>query len=227
MIILWILLAIVAVIALVVMFILFVKINIAFDVKYINKESSAKLRIYVINPSIGISYDLLEPDEEYNDTQEEEKDNTTDEDISDLDQLLDLFSDEERTFVEALKYLKYRVRKFLRYKAAHFRCRDKIRDKFTFKELDIYVRYGNGDASDTAVSVGVLWGVIYNVIGFISHTAVINKHKENVEADFNSNMLDIRVKGILSTRIVNIIYAEKLIKKQYKKINSKKVPIEE
>lgn len=227
MIILWILLAIVAVIALVVMFILFVKINIAFDVKYINKEAFAKLRIYVINPSIGISYDLLEVDEEYNDTQKEEKDSAIDEDLSEVDQLLDLFSDEDRTFIEAIKHLKYRVRKFLRYKAAHFRCRDKIRDKFNFKELDIYVRYGNGDASETAVNVGLLWGLIYNIIGFISHTAKITQHKENVEPDFNSGVLDVRVKGILATRIVNIIYAEKLIKKQYKIINSKKVPIEE
>lgn len=73
------------------------------------------------------------------------------------------------------------------------------------KELTVNLTVGTGDAATTAVSVGVLWGIVYNFIGALGLFLYIDNPNVSVNPDYSESKFKSKVQCIISTRIVYII----------------------
>ena len=79
-------------------------------------------------------------------------------------------------------------------------------DKYlNVKELTVNLTVGTGDAATTAVSVGVLWGIVYNFIGALGLFLYIDNPNVSVNPDYSESKFKSKVQCIISTRIVYII----------------------
>lgn len=210
------------IIALIILCILFMGINISFMTEYKGKKFQYKIRVYILNSIFG-------KDIKFN-TKEEQMQDDTDKEVTEdasEDNVEDSSSGEDtdkadKSIKELISRLKATFRKYLCYKDAFFLTRNKIRKKFVLKNLNISIDYGDGDAHTTAVATGTMWGFIYNILSFITGTATVKKHRENVNPKFNQKLFALRLDGILRVRLVHIIYAWILFRSNYKKILQKR-----
>lgn len=77
----------------------------------------------------------------------------------------------------------------------------------TIKETDVFVKFDCDDPMNTGINVGIINGVVYNILGFIDRTVSINKMKVNIIPLFeNRNYFDISVNGIVKIKNVHIMY---------------------
>ena len=73
------------------------------------------------------------------------------------------------------------------------------------KKLTVHITAGTGDAATTAVSVGVLWGIVYNFIGALGLFLYIDNPDVSITPDYNESKFKSNLQCIISTRIVYII----------------------
>ena len=193
------------ILAFLILFILLVRINVSFIAEYKDKKFDFKLRVYILNTLFGKDIKFSKSVSQTEDTAEENDSSKED-------------NDQKKTLGEFVSDIKKSIKKFIIYKDAFFMTRNKIRKKFVFKSLNLSIDYGDGDAHTTAVSVGGMWGFIYNVLGFITKTATVKKHTESVNPMFNQKVFAFKTEGIFAVRTVHIIYALILFKSNYRKI---------
>ena len=72
-------------------------------------------------------------------------------------------------------------------------------------EITVKIDFGTGDAPSTAVLVGVLWGIIYGVIGKITSICKIKNHNVTINPNFNYTVFSFEGKCIIKTSLVYII----------------------
>lgn len=94
---------------------------------------------------------------------------------------------------------------FVKLKFTHLLCRDFIRKRVRIENLCVKVDFGLSDAAKTGIATGAVWGILYNIFGFVTRFFYVENHKFDVNADYNKEKFELDVDGILSFRIVNII----------------------
>ena len=202
---------VISLIALVLMFILFCGINVSFFVKYADKQFDFGLRVYVLNRIFGKDIKLPKKEDNSTDKPECEDENPEGEDLSSTENAGD------KTIKDFVSDLKHTFRKYLDYKDAFMMTAKKMRRKFVFKKLYLTVNYGDGDACSTAVASGSMWGLIYNILGFITNISTVRNHRETVIPEYNKKVFCINAEGIFTLRLVHIICGFILYKINYKK----------
>ena len=73
-------------------------------------------------------------------------------------------------------------------------------------KLTVQISSGTGEAASTAVSIGILWGSVYSVIGLIGQIITMEAPVININPDYEKASFKAYAKCIISTRIVYIIF---------------------
>ncbi|WP_418921794.1 DUF2953 domain-containing protein [Clostridium aestuarii] len=85
--------------------------------------------------------------------------------------------------------------------------------------LNIDLIYGFNDAAITGITYGLLWELNRNLYNFLSIYFKNKKFKVNIKPNFNQSILEAKIKGIIFTNLVKIIYNKFFIFNHYKKRN--------
>lgn len=90
----------------------------------------------------------------------------------------------------------------------------------TVRYLSLKVKVGTGDAATTAVSVGIVWASVYNLLGIVSRLVDIDDHKVESTPDYNEQIFLVDGNCIIKTKLFMLfIYA--YLKKNFEKIISR------
>ena len=84
---------------------------------------------------------------------------------------------------------------FYKYTKKKIKC-----ESFCFR-----MNYGLGDAALTGISTGMLWGVIYSLLGVLDRYFEFIKMDVNINPDFNDIKLQLEFDCIFKIKIVHII----------------------
>ena len=77
----------------------------------------------------------------------------------------------------------------------------------TVKNTDINIKFDFEDPMDTGIYVGVINGIVYNIIGILDRTISVEKMKIDIVPLFeNRDYFDISVNGIVRIKNVHIMY---------------------
>lgn len=95
-----------------------------------------------------------------------------------------------------------------------------VRKRISLYSFSIDIRFGTADAASTAVTTGLMWSLIYNLLGLIDKIMYVDNPKVNITPVFNEATFSTRAEGIIKTRLAHIIataivFAYKFLK--YKK----------
>ena len=78
--------------------------------------------------------------------------------------------------------------------------------KYTsIKNFSLKLLIGTGDAATTAVSVGLSWAAIYNLLGIVGRIVYIDNHSVEISPDYSGQVFSAEGKCIIKSRIVYII----------------------
>ncbi len=78
--------------------------------------------------------------------------------------------------------------------------------KYTsIKNFSLKLSIGTGDAATTAVSVGIGWAAIYNLLGIVGRIVYIDNHSVEISPDYSNQVFCAEGKCIIKSRIVYII----------------------
>ena len=78
--------------------------------------------------------------------------------------------------------------------------------KYTsIKDFSLRLSIGTGDAATTAVSVGIGWAAIYNLLGIVGRIVYIDNHSVEITPDYSKQVFSADGKCIIKSRIVYII----------------------
>lgn len=80
-----------------------------------------------------------------------------------------------------------------------------IRRRIVLKETEVFVKFGLGDAAATGTAVGAAWGTLYGILALLGQICTVKNHSFDVVPVYNNVGFCIRVKGIISFRLINII----------------------
>lgn len=93
-----------------------------------------------------------------------------------------------------------------------------LKGRVSMSKIDIYIKYGTGDACTTGMAYGAIWTLISNVYGFLCRHFFITFPDVKIDAQFDgSPMFEARCYGIIKLRFVHIIIAALRSYKSYKK----------
>ncbi len=82
----------------------------------------------------------------------------------------------------------------------------KLLGKYTsIKNFSLKLSIGTGDAASTAVSVGLSWAAIYNLLGIVGRIVSIDNHSVEISPDYSRHVFSSEGKCIIKSRIVYII----------------------
>lgn len=110
--------------------------------------------------------------------------------------------EKEKRFTEETATLSQRITGF----TDKFNAAARLTKRFLRVEsFAVQITVGTGGAPSTAVSVGVLWAAVYNVIGLLSGALYLSDPKVEITPDYNNAVFKPYAKCIISTRIVYII----------------------
>jgi hypothetical protein len=113
---------------------------------------------------------------------------------------------EEKVNSYNAKKLKFELKRFMpkNLKKAIFRLKkNKIKPRL---KMSIVINYGFDDAAVTGISYGILHSFSYIFYNFVSVIFKIKNYNFEVNPYFNTPMLNLRITGIISSNLVQIIY---------------------
>lgn len=73
------------------------------------------------------------------------------------------------------------------------------------KNFTLRLRIGTGDAATTAVSVGLIWAAIYNLLGIVGRIVYIDNHSVEITPDYTGQVYFAEGKCIIKSRVAYII----------------------
>lgn len=80
-----------------------------------------------------------------------------------------------------------------------------VKRKIHITSFDLSVTFGLGDAAETGVVTGALWGGIYGVFGFVDSLFTVHSHEFKVVPVFEDECLEVEFYAAAKTRVINII----------------------
>lgn len=80
-----------------------------------------------------------------------------------------------------------------------------VKRKIHITTLDLSVTFGLGDAAETGIMTGVLWGGIYGVFGFLDSLFTVHSHNFKVNPVFEDEGLEVDFRLIAQARVINIL----------------------
>lgn len=104
----------------------------------------------------------------------------------------------------AEKLAKFRVN-IARGKYTYLLSKRYVRKKIAVENLDFSIRFGLGDAAQTGIATGAVWGAIYNIFSFIDSLVIVKSHNFNVTPVFECSGIAYKFNAKIQCRIVNII----------------------
>lgn len=94
----------------------------------------------------------------------------------------------------------------IKHLASVSRLAARLLGKYTFiKDFGLKLSIGTGDAATTAVSVGLGWAAIYNLLGILGRIVSIDNHSVEISPDYSRQVFSAEGKCIIKSRIVYII----------------------
>ena len=72
-------------------------------------------------------------------------------------------------------------------------------------DITIRIGFGTGDAPSTAILIGVLWTIVYGLIGKIGSICKIKNHNVSINPDYNNTVFSFEGKCIIKSSIAYII----------------------
>ncbi len=106
---------------------------------------------------------------------------------------------------------------------AYGTTREYLRKRLVFKKTEVYLKFGTGDAATTGIVTGALWSLLYQGLGFLSCVGTVDAHDFDVVPVYNAKGFCIRVTGIISFRLINIITAGIKFYRAFKKVMKNKL----
>ncbi len=93
-----------------------------------------------------------------------------------------------------------------------------LKDRVSMSKIEIYIKYGTGDACTTGMAYGAIWTLISNIYSFLCRHFYITFPDVKIDAQFDGGpMFETRCYGIIKLRFVHIIIAAVRSYKSYKK----------
>ena len=90
--------------------------------------------------------------------------------------------------------------------AASFKTASKLTQKFlTVEKFIVQITAGTGSAPSTAISTGMLWATVYNVIAVIGTVLIIENPVVEITPDYSQAVFKSYAKCIISARVAYII----------------------
>lgn len=80
-----------------------------------------------------------------------------------------------------------------------------VKRKIHITSLDLSVTFGLGDAAETGIVTGALWGGIYGVFGFLDSLFTVHSHNFKVNPVFEDECLEVEFYATAKMRVVNIL----------------------
>ncbi len=92
-----------------------------------------------------------------------------------------------------------------------------VKRKIHVTTLDLSVTLGLGDAAETGIMTGVLWGGIYGVFGFLDSLFTVHSHEFKVTPVFEDEGLEVAFHSTVQARVVNILILAFIVWRNYLK----------
>ena len=89
--------------------------------------------------------------------------------------------------------------------------RKAVRRLVKAESLSARVSFGTGDAAETAVLVGLLWGAGYNLISLVDLIVKVEGQELSITPDYSGPAFEAEAACILKTNIANIICAAAIL----------------
>ena len=105
--------------------------------------------------------------------------------------------------------------------AIYGRSSEYIRRRIVLKETEVFVKFGLDDAAATGTAVGAAWGTLYGMLALLGRICTVKNHSFDVVPVYNSIGFCMRVKGIISFRLINIIKVAIRLYISYKRVIKK------
>jgi uncharacterized membrane protein len=80
-----------------------------------------------------------------------------------------------------------------------------VRKHVALTSFELNIELGTGNAASTAIGVGAIWGIAYNMLSLIDKLVQVKKPKVDVKPNYGEASFAIRAQGIIEARIVHII----------------------
>ena len=80
-----------------------------------------------------------------------------------------------------------------------------LRKYVSVKCVELRINVGTGDAASTAISTGILWAAVYNLLGIVGRIMYIDKHTVEISPVYVGQVFDATGKCIIKSRVVYII----------------------
>lgn len=94
-------------------------------------------------------------------------------------------------------------------------CQEKL---IIFEEIDISVNFGLDDPMETGIANGILYGLIYEILGFVHNNSHVKKITTDIVPDFEKSLFAARFKCILKLKNAHITVMLVKMVKLYKKL---------
>lgn len=120
-------------------------------------------------------------------------------------------------FDELYKGIVYLKEKYHSYERILKRLKKYLKYKIAFKELDINITLGTGDACFTGILSGAAWALAGIAMSFLSRGVVFKKEHVDIKSDFNEPRLDVKLICIISVKFVHIIVVGFILLSNYLK----------
>ncbi len=97
-----------------------------------------------------------------------------------------------------------------------------VRKGISLGEFDLRMVFGTSEAASTAVSVGLLYTLIYNFLGLADKIVEVKNPVVKIQPVFNEATFSIYAKGIIKTTLAHIIATATVFAYKYFKYKSQK-----
>lgn len=95
--------------------------------------------------------------------------------------------------------------KYKKYKKLIDIFLESMEKRISIKKLELYLKYGTGDAASTGMLYGVVWSFITGVYKHLTKFLNLDFPDVNIVPDFQNSVFDFKFCGILKVRLVHII----------------------
>ena len=182
--------------AVLVLIFLFLRLNFYFSGHFNSADGkNFTLRFYVFHPKIGFDIKFKET--------KKEKEKKEAEKIEGKD-----------NFIDKAKRLKNNANILSNTFSA---SKGHIKNAITVKNINLDMKFGLGDAAATGISTGILWGTVYSVFALVCKLFTVNTHNFSIDPIFNKKTVQIRLDGVVYTRLADVLTAAFVIFKNYSK----------
>lgn len=108
----------------------------------------------------------------------------------------------EKSLIEKLSKLRTNI---ARGKYTYLLSKRYVRKKISVQNLDFSLMFGLGDAAQTGIATGAVWGGIYNIFGFVDSLFTVRSHNFNVTPVFEAEGIAYRFNTKIECRVLNLL----------------------